>query len=67
MGYDLIIRGGDILDGTAAESRREDVAVRNGRIAAVGDLSDAAAPSELSANGQLVTPGFIDVHGHSDV
>ena len=65
--YDLVIRGGDILDGTGADIRRADVAVRDGRIAAIGDLTDAAASEEIEADGRLITPGFVDVHGHSDV
>ena len=67
MNYDLILRNGDLLDGTGAEQRREDVAVLDGRIAAVGELTGATAKRNICADGQLVTPGFIDVHGHSDV
>ena len=67
MMHDLVIRGGEVLDGSGSEARRADVAVRDGRIAAVGDLADVAAAAELDAAGRLVAPGFIDVHGHSDV
>ena len=67
MDYDVIVRGGDLLDGSGSEPRPADVAVRDGRIAAVGELADATATKEISATGRLVTPGFVDVHGHSDV
>jgi N-acyl-D-aspartate/D-glutamate deacylase len=71
--FDLIIQGGDVVDGTGAPRRRADVAVRDGRIAEVGDLTGggagAAAPQAdtvLDATGKVVTPGFVDVHTHYD-
>ena len=64
--YDLIIRGGDVIDGTGAPARAADVGVRDGRIAAVGDV-DGEAARELDATGMAVAPGFIDVHSHDDV
>lgn len=66
MDFDLLLRGGALIDGTAAPSRRADVAVANGRIAAVGDLSGAAAKQVIECAGRTVTPGFIDVHSHAD-
>jgi N-acyl-D-amino-acid deacylase len=63
---DLIVRHGTVIDGTGAPPFRADVGVRDGRIAAVGNLSRAAARRNLSAAGLLVTPGFIDIHSHSD-
>ena len=63
--YDLVIRNGLILDGTGSEAFRGDVAVTQGRIAAVGKI-DGAGAEEIDAGGMLVTPGFVDVHTHYD-
>ena len=63
--FDLIVRGGSIADGTGAALFDADVAVRDGRIAAVGKI-DAAAREEIDARGKLVTPGFVDIHTHYD-
>lgn len=65
--FDLIIRGGDVIDGSGGPARRADVGVRGDRIEHVGDLSAAAAPDEVDARGLVVTPGFVDVHTHSDL
>jgi N-acyl-D-amino-acid deacylase len=62
---DLVIRGGTVLDGTGAEPIRADVAIEGDRIAAVGGVPPLDAP-ELDASGLFVSPGFIDVHSHSD-
>jgi N-acyl-D-aspartate/D-glutamate deacylase len=61
---DLAIRHGVLLDGTGTGERRADVGVDDGRIVAVGDLPDAM--QEVDATGKVVTPGFIDIHSHSD-
>lgn len=63
--YDLIIRGGMVHDGMASPARVADVAVRDGRIAAIGEVV-GTADQELDARGFLVTPGFVDVHTHYD-
>jgi N-acyl-D-amino-acid deacylase len=65
-GYALIIRGGRVLDGTGSAARTADVAIDRGRIAAIGELSAASAKTVIEARGQLVAPGFIDVHTHAD-
>jgi N-acyl-D-aspartate/D-glutamate deacylase len=62
---DLVVRGGTIVDGSGAEPFSGDVGVRDGRIAAVGRV-DEAARRTLDAAGLLVTPGFVDVHTHYD-
>jgi len=66
--FDLIIRGGDVIDGTGGPRRRADVAVRDGRIVEIGALGDAngQAGTVIDAAGKVVTPGFVDVHTHFD-
>jgi len=66
-GYDIILEGGNLLDGTGAAPRRADVGVVDDRIAAIGDLGDAAAGTRINAAGRRVAPGFIDIHTHSDI
>jgi N-acyl-D-aspartate/D-glutamate deacylase len=63
--FDLIIRGGTVVDGTGAPSRTADVAVADGQIVAIGQ-GLGAAKRELDASGALVTPGFVDIHTHYD-
>lgn len=67
--FDLLIRGGTVIDGTGTPGRPADVGVLGDRIIAVGDLStvdDAEATQIVDATGLVVTPGFMDPHGHSD-
>ena len=63
---DLLIKNGSVLDGTGTEAKLTDIGVRNGRIVAVGNLSDASAARIIDAKGLTVTPGFIDIHSHTD-
>ena len=62
--YDLIIRGGRVLDGSGNPWYYADIGVRGDRIAAVGDLSTARAARIVDAGGLYVAPGFVDVHTH---
>ncbi|MCX7838153.1 MAG: D-aminoacylase [Anaerolineae bacterium] len=64
--FDLIIRNGTIFDGTGAPARRVDVGIVGDTIAALDDLSRATAARVLDATNRYVTPGFIDIHTHSD-
>ncbi|MGW0659608.1 N-acyl-D-amino-acid deacylase family protein [Streptodolium elevatio] len=65
--HDLVIRGGTVVDGTGATARTADVAVRDGRVVAVGDRSGiGAGRTEIDADGALVTPGWVDIHTHFD-
>ncbi|SEG83738.1 N-acyl-D-aspartate/D-glutamate deacylase [Thermomonospora echinospora] len=63
--HDIVIRNGEVADGTGAAPRRADVAVDGDRIAAVGAVTGRGR-REIDATGRLVTPGFIDVHTHLD-
>jgi N-acyl-D-amino-acid deacylase len=68
-GFDLLLRGGTVIDGTGAPARRADVGVLGDRILAVGDLGVVSADEVglvIDATNRVVSPGFIDPHGHSD-
>ena len=67
MQADWLIRGGRVIDGTGAPERQADVAVRDGRIAWLGDGREVQAQRVVDARGQVVAPGFIDIHTHSDL
>jgi N-acyl-D-aspartate/D-glutamate deacylase len=63
--FDLVVRGGTVIDGTGTAARSADVALHDGRVAEVGVVS-GRGHQEISANGALVTPGFVDIHTHYD-
>jgi N-acyl-D-amino-acid deacylase len=64
--FDLLIRGGMVLDGSGNPAVRADVGVRDGVIVAVGDLAGADGARTIDASGLYVVPGFIDMHSHAD-
>ncbi len=66
MADEILIRGGSVVDGTGAEARRADVAVRDGRIVAVGPDIAAGSARVIDATNRIVAPGFIDIKTHSD-
>lgn len=66
MNFDLLIQNGEVLDGTGAEAVRADVGICGDQIKEIGDLSRAEAKQTIDATDQIVCPGFIDVHSHSD-
>lgn len=65
--FDILIRGGSVIDGTGTPSRRADVGVKDGRIAAAGNLTGAASALTIEAEGKAVIPGFIDIHSHNEL
>jgi N-acyl-D-aspartate/D-glutamate deacylase len=66
MGFELLIRGGLVVDGTGAPARRADVGVREGRVAALGPDLSGDAQRVIDADGRIVAPGFVDIHTHYD-
>ena len=66
MAHDLLIRGGLLIDGTGAPGRVGDVAIRDGRISAVGENLPGEAAKVIDARSLAVAPGFIDIKTHSD-
>lgn len=63
--YDLIIRNGTVIDGTGADRFAADVAIKDGKVAKIGEITDPAT-KEIDAAGKLVTPGWVDIHTHYD-
>jgi N-acyl-D-amino-acid deacylase len=65
--YDVVIRNGHIIDGTGSPWYAGDIGIRDGHIAAIGDLSHAHGKQEIDAAGRVVAPGFIDMLGQSEI
>ena len=63
---DVLIRGGEIIDGSGSEPFAADVAIEDGRITAVGSLAAWSAARTIRADGLYITPGFVDMHTHSE-
>ncbi|MEE8516974.1 MAG: amidohydrolase family protein [Alphaproteobacteria bacterium] len=66
MAYDLIIRGGTVVDGSGLPGYRADVGIYDGIITAIGDLAGEQATEVIDAEGKVVAPGFVDAHTHMD-
>ena len=64
--FDILISGGTVYDGTGAPGRRADLGISGEQIAAIDDLSAAAATRTIDATGLAVAPGFVDTHTHSE-
>jgi N-acyl-D-aspartate/D-glutamate deacylase len=65
MSYDLLIKNGTVVDGTGAPRRRADIAIKDGLVAEIGQVSDGAAKT-IDAGDLIVAPGFVDPHTHYD-
>jgi N-acyl-D-amino-acid deacylase len=65
MTYDLLIKNGTVVDGLGTPRYRADVAVANGKIAAMGKITDGAKQT-IDASDLIVAPGFVDPHTHYD-
>ena len=65
--FDLIIRGGMLIDGTGAPRKLTSIAVDNGKISQVGVNDEATAIIDMDATGMIVAPGFIDAHNHTEI
>ena len=65
MAYDVLIRNGTVVDGTGAPARHADVAISDGKVVAIGEVSGSAART-IDAGDCIVAPGFIDPHTHYD-
>jgi N-acyl-D-amino-acid deacylase len=66
MHYELLVRNATVIDGTRAPRYGADLAIQDGRIAAIGGLDTDHADTEIDASGRIVAPGFIDAHTHDD-
>src|SRR5208282_5693911 len=64
--FDLVITNGHIIDGTGSPWYSGDIGIRDGRIAAIGNLSGAARKRTIDAKGKIAAPGFIDMLGQSE-
>src|SRR5580692_12129158 len=64
--YDILIRNGKIVDGTGDPSFHGDLAIKGGKIVAMGKLPNKSSTRTIDAQGLVIAPGFIDMHNHSD-
>jgi N-acyl-D-amino-acid deacylase len=65
--YDIIIRGGVIVDGSESPPFKSDIGIKDGVIAKIKDLSNEKAETIIDAKGLYISPGFIDIHNHNDI
>ncbi len=65
--YDVLVKNGHVMDGCGNPWFKADVGIKDGKIVSIGKLNDALAAETIDAAGHIVSPGFIDIHCHSDV
>jgi len=64
--YDILIRNGSVIDGTMIPRFKADVGIKDGKVAKIGGINGANADREINAEGNIVAPGYIDIHTHYD-
>ena len=64
--YDILIRNGSVIDGTMFPRFKADVGIKDGKVAKIGGINGANADREINAEGNIVAPGYIDIHTHYD-
>ena len=64
--FDVVIKGGTLVDGTRVPKYKADVAIKDGRIAQIGGVQSSDADQVLDAGGLIIAPGFVDLHTHYD-
>jgi N-acyl-D-amino-acid deacylase len=64
--YDILVRNGLVVDGSGSPVKRADVAIKDGKIVRIGDLKNEPSDHKIDASKKVVSPGFIDMHAHSD-
>jgi N-acyl-D-amino-acid deacylase len=67
VAFDLLFKNGMIIDGTGSPGFAGDVGVAKGRIQKIGRICDAKAKRAIDIRGHMITPGFVDMHTHSDL
>ena len=65
--FDILLTGGEVVDGTGSKAYKADVALQGDRIVGIGDFSEREAAQKINVQGKVVCPGFIDVHSHSEL
>lgn len=65
-GFDILIKNGTVIDGTGKKEFIADVGIKDGRIVHIGKINDAEALQVINAEGLKISPGFIDIHSHTD-
>ena len=64
--FDVVLKGGEVIDGTGTKRFRNDVGIVNDRVTAIGNLDTVETQKSIDISGKVVSPGFVDVHTHLD-